>query len=139
MICLLLTVTACAVLSSSRNPLVTSTQCWEILRKAYPSAKRQSQCFYKLQIIFIQELALSLLHHFTRPASTRFSASYLTLRCLNYSKGTIIRMFISEQWKSMIFSKSNDGVFVENQIIDKGFGENIIHCLKPFTEEYNRG
>jgi len=141
-ICLLLTIICwCSVIffsksSSSINPILGDFE------KSIPLHKEtisSVEFFYKLQIIFIQELALSLFHHFARPASTRFSASYLTLRCLNDSKGTLIRMFISEQWKSMIFSKSNDRVFVENQIRDKGFGENIIHCLKQFTEEYNRG
>jgi hypothetical protein len=79
---------------------------------------------------------MSLLHYFTkggdliRSAATRFATSYLTLRCLHDNKGALIRMFTSQQWKSSAFSKSNDGVFVENQITDKGFWKNIIICLR---------
>jgi hypothetical protein len=39
-------------------------------------------------------------------------------------------MFTSQYWKSNTFSKSNDGIFVENQITYKGFWKNIILCLR---------
>jgi len=79
---------------------------------------------------------ISLLHKYTkgtdliRPALTRFATSYLTLGCLNDNKGSLIKMFTSEEWQSSQFFKTRDGGFVESLILDKGFWKNILYCLR---------
>jgi len=79
---------------------------------------------------------ISLLHKYAkgtdliRPALTRFATSYLTLGCLNDNKGSLIRMFTSEEWQSSQFVKTRDGGFVESLILDKEFWKNILNCLR---------
>lgn len=86
--------------------------------------------------IYSRTALICLLHHFTkgkdliRPAMTRFATSYLTLGCLNDNKGALMRMFISNEWKSSRFAKTKDGKHVENMIMDSRFWKNIVVCLK---------
>ena len=65
-----------------------------------------------------------------RPALTRFATSYLSLGCLNDNKGSLIRMFTSEEWQSSQFVKTRNGGFVESLILDKKFWKNILNCLR---------
>jgi len=86
--------------------------------------------------IYSRSGLISLLHKYTkgtnliRPTITRFATSYLTLGCLNDNKGSLIRMFTSEEWQSSQFVKTRDTRFVENLILDKGFWKNILNCLR---------
>jgi len=86
--------------------------------------------------IYSRTSLISLLHKFTkgkdliRPANTRFATSYLTLGCLNENKGSLIRMFTSNEWQSSQLVKTRDGGLVENLILDKEFWKNILNCLR---------
>ncbi|XLU77460.1 hypothetical protein S245_000881 [Arachis hypogaea] len=62
---------------------------------------------------------------------TRFATSYLTLGSLNEKKNLIIRMFISDEWKTSKCSKTRDEKKnIENIVLDKTFWKNIIHYLR---------
>jgi hypothetical protein len=86
--------------------------------------------------IYSRTFLITLLQHFTdgkdlvRPGLTRFATSYLTLRCLYENKGSLIRMFTSDQWKTSKFASSRDGKSVEDVVLDKEFWKGIVICLK---------
>ena len=86
--------------------------------------------------IYSRTSLISLLHKFTkgkdliRPANTRFATSYLTLGCLNENKGSLIRMFTSNECQSSQLVKTRDGGLVENLIFDKEFWKSILNCLR---------
>lgn len=65
-----------------------------------------------------------------RPTMTRF-ATYLTLRCLNEQKRSVLAMFSSNKWKSSKFVKSVEGKNIEKIVLDKRvFWQNVSICLK---------
>ncbi|RDX78304.1 hypothetical protein CR513_41443, partial [Mucuna pruriens] len=86
--------------------------------------------------IYSRTSLISVLQYFTKGRDlvridiTHFSTSYLTLGCLHENKGTLIRMFTSNEWKSSRFAKTKDGKLIEDVILDKEFWKNIIICLK---------
>jgi hypothetical protein len=86
--------------------------------------------------IYSRTFLITLLQHFTdgkdlvRPGLTRFATSYLTLRCLYENKGSLIRMFTSDQWKTSKFASSRDEKSVEDVVLDKDFWKGIVICLK---------
>jgi len=53
-----------------------------------------------------------------KPGLTPFATSYLTLRCFHDNKGSLIRMFTSDQWKTSKFARSMDGKLVEDVVLD---------------------
>ena len=65
-----------------------------------------------------------------RPGATRFATSYLTLSRLYEQKSALISMFASEKWVNCIFTRSKEGINVENIILDKLFWGFVSSCLK---------
>jgi len=79
---------------------------------------------------------ISLFHKYTKgidliiPTLTHFVTCYLTLGCLNDNKGSLIRMFTSEEWQSSQFVKTRNRGFVESLILDKRFWKNVLNFLR---------
>ncbi|XP_072064179.1 uncharacterized protein [Arachis hypogaea] len=77
--------------------------------------------------IYARTALISLLHIHTkrkdlvRAAMTHFATSYLTLECLNNNKGSVIRMFLSDQWTSSKFAKIKYGKIIASVVLDKMF------------------
>ncbi|XLS90752.1 hypothetical protein HN51_066760 [Arachis hypogaea] len=86
--------------------------------------------------IYARTALIALLHIHTkgkdlvRPGMTRFATSYLTLGCLNDNKGSLIRMFLSDQWTSSKFAKTKDGKIIASVVLDKVFWKEVVICLR---------
>jgi uncharacterized protein DUF659 len=87
--------------------------------------------------IYSRTLLLTWMREFTkgkeliRPAVTRFATSYLTLRCLNEHKGSLLALFVSNKWKSSKFASSVEGRRVQRIVLDtRGFWQSVVTCLK---------
>ncbi|CAO2826127.1 unnamed protein product [Amaranthus hypochondriacus] len=87
--------------------------------------------------IYSRTLLLTWMREFTkgreliRPAITRFATSYLTLRCLNEHKGSLLALFASSKWKSSKFASSVEGKRVQRIVLDtRGFWQGVVTCLK---------
>ncbi|XP_057434397.1 uncharacterized protein LOC130727307, partial [Lotus japonicus] len=78
----------------------------------------------------------TLLHQFTggadliRPGTTQSASSYLTLGCLQDKRGALIKMFADLQWKNSQFAKTKMGKDIEKLIIEKGFWNDVLNCLR---------
>lgn len=93
---------------------------WQIQwKKLDPKGRRITN-----YICSTKTLLISLLRHFTKgkdlvkPGLTPFATSYFTLRCFHDNKGSLIRMFASDQWKISKFARSMDGKLVEDVVLD---------------------
>ncbi|XLR35127.1 hypothetical protein S83_063027, partial [Arachis hypogaea] len=86
--------------------------------------------------IYARTALIALLHIHTkgkdlvRPGMTRFATSYLTLGCLNDNKGSLIKMFLSDQWTSSNFAKTKDGKIIASVVLDKVFWKEVVICLR---------
>lgn len=66
-----------------------------------------------------------------RPGVTRFATSYLTLRCLNEHKGSLLALFASNKWKSSKFATTVEGKKIQRIVLDtRGFWQSVLTCLK---------
>ena len=58
-----------------------------------------------------------------RPVVIRFTISYLTLKCLNEHKGSLLSLFASNKWKSNKFASSVEVRRVQRIVLDtRDFG-----------------
>ncbi|CAO2821035.1 unnamed protein product [Amaranthus hypochondriacus] len=87
--------------------------------------------------LYSRTLLLTWMREFTkgreliRPAITRFATPYLTLRCLNKHKGSLLALFASNKWKSSKFASSVEEKRVQRIVLDtRGFWQGVVTCLK---------
>ncbi|XLU93401.1 hypothetical protein S245_007753, partial [Arachis hypogaea] len=61
---------------------------------------------------------------------TRFATSYLALECLNDNKGSLIKIFLSNQWTSSKFAKTKDGKIIASVVLNNVFWKEMVICLR---------
>ncbi|XP_021731503.1 uncharacterized protein LOC110698392 [Chenopodium quinoa] len=78
--------------------------------------------------IYSRTILLTWMKEFTKDGElkvhnvTRFATSYLTLKCLNEHKGSLLALLSSNKWISSKFSKSAEGKKVQRIVLDtRGF------------------
>lgn len=65
-----------------------------------------------------------------RLTMTFFATSYLTLDCLNKNKEALMKIFLSDEWKTTRIAKTTDGKFIANVVLDREFYRKVVICLR---------
>ncbi|XLU47863.1 hypothetical protein S245_042677, partial [Arachis hypogaea] len=86
--------------------------------------------------IYARTALIAILHIHTkgkdlvRPGMIHFTTSYLNLGYLNDNKGSLIKMFLSDQWTSSKFAKTKEEKIIASVVLDKVFWKEVVICLR---------